>query len=491
MSALWDQVVGLVHPNVQSSDEQDAAAPFAAAAAQRASPPLEAVGMRNEALRAQLEEIAHGLGQLELLTGSFHALLGPISELMAEFEAAEARAIETRTKISLIEEVCENLTARHAAAVEERDRIAEARDAALRESREMGQRVQRAEAAANEAHSEARQHLAANEKLERLLDAEMRRNGSLSDELRRRKDELLSKDQRLADLEVALKAASDEAALLSQENATLRESSQSLARELEAANRRAVEGESRIVECESLIELHKQRMNAFGQSLAEEQAAHAALRAKHLELVEQNRSETTRLGDAVLAVRGRVDVTDRILEQTRAQLRDKTEELRAAERRLLEDGIHLDALQKSENALKDDLARANERIAGGDRLRRTLVDQVNGLNDEIRAKETALKAATRTIEQLTARADEAAKAREETKEGLERRIATLQNEVARLHAERRLADGALEASRAERQQARRAAPALAQARVGTAPAQDNAPPASPASLAKLPRVAGM
>jgi chromosome segregation ATPase len=494
MSALWEQMAGLVRTNPRSSEESDAAASPAAGEADRqpaSRPRLENVGMRTESLRVQLDEVAHAFAQLDLLKGSFQGLVAPVADLMAGFEAAESRATEMGTKLGLVEEVCENLTSRHAAAVEERDRMAEARDAALRENNEMEQRVERAEAATKEARDELRERVAVHEKLEEALEAETRRNSALTEELRRRKDECLTKDQWLADLEVALKAASDEGALLSQENATLRESSQNLSQQLEEVNRRSAENATRIVEYESLIEQNKQRVAALGQSLAEEQEAHVALRAKHIELVERSRAEAARLGDAVLAVRGRVDVTERLLEQARSQLREKTEELRAAERQLLEDGIHIDALEKSEVALKDDLARANERLAGADRLRRTLVDQVNGLNDELRAKEAALKNAARTIERATARADDGVRASQQMKDELERRIAALQNEVARLHAERRLTDGALEASRAERLMARRpASPLPAERRPATAAAQQGAPEALPANVAKLPYTAG-
>jgi predicted nucleic acid-binding Zn-ribbon protein len=183
-------------------------------------------------------------------------------------------------------------------------------------------------------------------------------------------------------------------------------------------------------------------------------------------------------------------------------LREKIEELRAAERRLLESGIQVDALEKSARAHKDDLAAANERIAGTERMRGALIDQVNALNETVRAKEAALQSATRTIEQLTVRLEEATSGRQRVKEELERRTAALQDEIAHVRAERQLADGALEASRAERQQARRAAPTPVPTPVPTngearreaeaAPAL--AEPVEPAetlqtNVAKLPRTA--
>ena len=66
----------------------------------------------------------------------------------------------------------------------------------------------------------------------------------------------------------------------------------------------------------------------------------------------------------------------------------------------------------------------------------------------------ALQAATRNGETLSARLDDAAAANRRAKEEAERRFTSLQEEIVRLRAERQLSDGALEASRVERREAR-------------------------------------
>ena len=448
---------------------------------------LEAIGMQNETLRTQIEEVEHGFEHLEEVKGLFHGLLSPMSELLADFEATKARLQEARTKLGFLEDAHEGLSARHAAVLAERDLVAEAKNALLRENREMEQRAQRVDTALSEAQLGLREHAATKEKLEREVDIQARRTIAFADEIRRLKDELSSKDQSLANLELSLKVATDQGALLSQENATLRDSTQNLASRLETSSRR-------VADCESLLDQGQHRLAALEQALAEEQSTHASLRAKHLDHVERSRSETATLSNTVHAVRGRVEVTNKILDQTRAQLREKIDELRAAERRLLESGIQIDGLEKGARALRDDLAAVNERVAGTERVREALVDQVNGLSEAGRVKEAALQSALRTIEQLTARVEEATGARQRAKDELERRTAALQDEIARVRAERQLADGALEASRTERQQARRAAPAIGDShREATAapPVVETveSPPLQQSNVTKLPRSA--
>ncbi len=491
MSVFWDQVVNLIQPSDRLVGRQGAIAVMGAAglAPPRYSPnaSLEAIGMQNETLRTQIEEVEHGFEHLEEVKGLFHGLLSPMSELLADFEATKARLQEARTKLGFLEDAHEGLSARHAAVLAERDLVAEAKNALLRENREMEQRAQRVDTALSEAQLGLREHAATKEKLEREVDIQARRTIAFADEIRRLKDELSSKDQGLANLELSLKVATDQGALLSQENATLRDSTQNLASRLETSSRR-------VADCESLLDQGQHRLAALEQALAEEQSTHASLRAKHLDHVERSRSETATLSNTVHAVRGRVEVTNKILDQTRAQLREKIDELRAAERRLLESGIQIDGLEKGARALRDDLAAVNERVAGTERVREALVDQVNGLSEAGRVKEAALQSALRTIEQLTARVEEATGARQRAKDELERRTAALQDEIARVRAERQLADGALEASRTERQQARRAAPAIGDShREATAapPVVETveSPPLQQSNVTKLPRSA--
>jgi chromosome segregation ATPase len=448
MGALWDHLFNFSQSTEANGEARRAV--FEPPVPLRYSPgsSLEAIGKQNETLRAQIEEVQHGFEHLERVRSLFHSLLSPMSELLTEFETTKARLHETKMKLTLVEDLHEGLGARLVAMVEERDLVVEAKNVLLRDNRELSQRHQRVEAALGETQIELRNCSGAKERAERLHEIETRATASQADEIRRLKEELTAKDQNLASQELSLKVSSDQCALVTQENTNLREASSGLAANLDAATRR-------IAEFEAHIDQGKHRVAALEQALSEEHAAHAILRAKHGEHVERSHAEVSTLNNTIHAVRGRVEVTNKILDQTRAQLRDKIDEMRAGERKLLENNIQIDVLDKRVRSLKEDFDAANDRIAGMERMRAALVDQVNGLNETVRSKEAALQSATRTIEQLTSRADEMAAARQRAKEELERRTGALQEEITRMRVERQLADGMLEASRAERQLARR------------------------------------
>ena len=406
---------------------------------------LESIGMHNETLRAQIEGIELGFDHFETVKSSFRGLLSPLSELLSDFEATKKRSHETKMKLDLLQDAHEALSARHRAALGEFDTVVEDRNAQQRENRELHQRAQRFESALGETQTELRDVAAVREKLERLLEAQTRQTTAHAEEIDRVKTQLVSNDEAIANLELLLKAAGDERALLAHENETIRESWQSLSSNFDAVSQR-------VADCESLIEQGGHRIAELEQTLSAEQAKHANLRSKHLEHIERSRSEIAGLGNTVQAVRGRADVAEKILGEARAQLREKIDELRAAERRLLESGIQIDALEKNVRTLKDDLAAANERIASAERIRFGLADQVTNLGNSLKSREVALQSANSKVEHLTSRLDEAAKAAQREREEWERRLTTLKEAFDREHAERNLAEGALQASRAERQQ---------------------------------------
>ena len=380
----------------------------------------------------------------------FQELLTPLADLFADYETSRARLHEVKTKHALLEDTHGALNARYGSALAERDATAELAAAEKRENRELRQRLQRAETTLAAAQTEGREGAATREKLERALETESRRAATQSDEIARLRAELAERDQSLAQAGERVEGGQ-------RPGRADRAGQRQPARGDEIPGRAAEAALRRLAENEATIERDQKRLATLEQTLADEQGAHATLRAKHIDQVERNRAESSALANSIHAVRGRVDVTNKLLEQTRGQFREKVEELRAADRRLMEGGIQIDALEKTLRALKEDLAVANEQIAGADRMRGALVDQVNSLTEAVRSKETALQAATRNSEALAARVDDTIAATRRAREESERRAGVQQEEIVRLRAERQLTDGALEASRSERQQARFAA----------------------------------
>jgi DNA repair ATPase RecN len=122
MRTFWDQVVALV----EQGDRPQGERAIRPAGSESATPQ---VGARSAALKARCEDIGQALDHLERLKGLLQSFLSPVSELVLEFEACNARLAETTARLADLEEAHRNLAARYAAALEERDRLAERRAA--------------------------------------------------------------------------------------------------------------------------------------------------------------------------------------------------------------------------------------------------------------------------------------------------------------------------------------------------------------------------
>jgi len=182
MRTFWDQVVALV----EQGDRPRGATTPNAAGSESGQPPI---GARGAALKAQCEDIGRALDHLERLKGLFQGFLTPVSELVLEFEACSGRLEEAAARLAALEEAHRALAARHAAALDERDRLAE-RAAALD--------------AAQLDLGDCRDSRAA---LQRLVEAVSRESALRAGEIERLGAELVERNRALAESETALRAA--------------------------------------------------------------------------------------------------------------------------------------------------------------------------------------------------------------------------------------------------------------------------------------------
>jgi chromosome segregation ATPase len=106
--------------------------------------------------------------------------------------------------------------------------------------------------------------------------------------------------------------------------------------------------------------------------------------------------------------------------------------------------------EKKIRTLSDDLKAASERMMSMEKMRSTLVDQINTLTRSLEERESALRVAEQKAEQLSTRHDELTHNATRDRDAWERSTADLREKFEREHAERVLVEGALRAAREER-----------------------------------------
>jgi crescentin len=404
---------------------------------------LERVGLRNESLRHQFEKVERGFAQIEIVKHAFREAITPIASLLAELEGTTAQLHESKIKLNLLQEAHEGLKSRHSTAVRDADSAVMTRNVLVRDVEELQQKLERAESSWKEAKSAQENHVETIDQLQRLLEIETRKTSSLTAETDRLKTALQARDEGIGKLELGLKTAQDQEGMLDQEIDALRKAISELSASLETKS-------LRVIELESHTSTQAQNLEELGAAHLTAQTSLAALQTRYTNDLEKHRTDFNSLNFKNGALRARAEATEKLLSEARVQLREKGEELRAGERQILENGIQIDADEKKIRTLSDDLKTASERMMSMEKMRATLVEQVNTLTRSLEERESSLRVAEQKAEQLSTRHDELTDNNARDRDTWERSIAELREKFEREHSERVLLEGALRAAREER-----------------------------------------
>jgi crescentin len=146
----------------------------------------------------------------------------------------------------------------------------------------------------------------------------------------------------------------------------------------------------------------------------------------------------------------RVSATDRILTHARAQLLEKDEALKAAERALKEAAIERSKFERRLGAAQDEISRLSTQMEDLQKSRAELADRSDMLLKALSAKEAAVDSANNKAASLADRIDHLTKRFEQERTALETANRRLIEDLQGEKAERSLAQGALEIARESR-----------------------------------------
>jgi colicin import membrane protein len=191
------------------------------------------------------------------------------------------------------------------------------------------------------------------------------------------------------------------------------------------------------------------RVEGLETALTQERAAHAKLKATHLDAAESHRLTASNLREELGAMASRSEAAEKLLAEARGSLREREAEIRGFEQRTVEGAL---AVKSKDAALADvekDLASARASHAEVDAIRATLNQRSAELAKASEAKSAALQRAEQKIVAIESRVAEQSKAMETEREELEARLAKLKEQLEAEQAARSFAEGALQAARQE------------------------------------------
>ena len=404
---------------------------------------FDSIGRRNESLRAQLDAVEFSFRNIELIRSQFYDVLGPIDQTLVEIERTKVAHLEAERKLEALTDALDRLKGDHAGLTLERNALA------LKQE-ELSGRVadlEKATAAAESASSEARAALADRsaklERSERELEDNRRRVQTVSEQLPALRADFAAKEKRLQEVEQQRANLQDQHDLLTQENHSLGKRIEDLVATASKLNRQLSELESRRDDL-------ARRVEGLEAALNQETAAHAKLKASHLDAAESHRLSASNLREELSAMNARSEAAERLLAEARSDLRERDAAIRGFEQRALEQALLAKSKETTLADFEKDLTSARASHAEVEAARAALNQRSVALAKALEGKDAALQRAEQKIETLESRVTEQGKAMSGERTHYEEKLAKLKEQLEAEQAARAFAEGALQAARQER-----------------------------------------
>ena len=407
------------------------------------STPLDAVGQQTEIIRVRMSQMADRLEDVRSLANDFTYFIDPLNSLISEFPQLQSRLLETEallgqereTTLALRREV-DDLASAQAS-------VSNDLSTALAHIRRTEALIREHESANEEIRLALREKTSLAESLERQLYSEAERARGIAEENQTLRAELQSNDQALVRAERDLTETREHNNILEQDNKRLQKG-------FEDQSDRIANLTVYYNDLEQKVEAGRQTIAALEARLLAEQAARQKIEGQREAEQASHRTEVSNLEVRVEGLTARVSATDRILTNARAQLLEKDEALKAAERALKEAAIERSKFERRLGAAQDEISRLSTQMEDLQKSRAELADRSDMLLKALSAKEAAVDSANNKAASLADRIDHLTKRFEQERTALETANRRLIEDLQGEKAERSLAQGALEIARESR-----------------------------------------
>ena len=243
---------------------------------------FNSIGRRNESLRTHLDAIEYSFRNIEAIRSQFYDALTPIDQTLEEIERTKVAHLEAERKFEALIDAHERLRGGHAALTNERNALAVRHEERSERVKDLEKALAAAEAAASQARAALAERRAKLERTERELEDNKRRLQTVSEQLPAIRADFAAKEKRLQEVEQQRAGLQDQTFLLSQENRSLKTRVEEFVANGSKLNRQLSDLEGRRDDL-------AQRVEEVEATLTQETAAHAKLKAAHLDAAEQHR----------------------------------------------------------------------------------------------------------------------------------------------------------------------------------------------------------
>lgn len=404
---------------------------------------LDAVGRRSEAIRGRISNLHERLEDLTTLKDEFVAFVGPLADLITDFPEVQSKLHDAETMLQQLRETNGALGRDLQAVRTQNTRFTDQVAALTSANQDLLARIDDFEdnVGSLRLSFSDKEILAA--ELEKQLFAETEHGRALSDENQALRRETQEADQTVARLERTLAEAREQIELLEHDTNALQGNA------TEQTKRFAGLDEAYRTLAEQFQGL-RQANTKLEEKLAAEQSQRAKLEAQIEAERSSHRAESARLELKVEGVMSRMNVTERILSHSRDELRQRTEELKVAERSAKEAVITKNTIERRLEAMQDEIARLTTRAVEAERAHFETTQRHDMLTKAVAEKDSTISKADHRIVMLLDRIDQLTSNFNNEREGLMAANAGLTAELQSEKSGRSLAQSALDAARQTR-----------------------------------------
>jgi chromosome segregation ATPase len=402
----------------------------------------ERIGEDNEALRHLLIDTGLQFSALDELKETFGKLVDPLHNLLSTLEQAKFDNASLRGALSELRTSHETLRGEFEGLEKKASELEGDNQRLSRELTSAQQSAQELEGDRVKLTGEIATMRVALANLEKQLGEEASNGRTLGDEKRLLLERTDTAEKRILESEAAANLAREKLSLLENEKESLQTAlDQTLAQSSRTSRR--------LAEIENALSEARGRLQQMEGNLAAVEDERKKLSAACDEANERRQSEVYALTLKLDAMRSRCTAAEKLLAEMRQNLVARTEEIRATEAKLVEAVLGRSGAEKKAEQLtaaNEAHDRQNKKL---EQTRLSLTDRAKVLSETVKARDNTLAQAQDKIKSLTDRVELLKTEAAASQAKAEKRIEQLNSAIERERAERAVAEGALEATRAD------------------------------------------
>jgi chromosome segregation ATPase len=422
---------------------------------------LDQIGADNEDIKNRCIDVVRKLDELSDVRTTFVEIVDRVGKILSTRETTNAALVERGMMIALAEGALQDLKAESRALYECKEELRSENSLLLSENERLKGSVRTREARIESVESELQKVTDTATLLRNDLDRERDQLAHTDGELQLAQLEIQKNDALISQVQAELAATRDAHAFAEQHvqslQSNLMDSQQSAAKlqTLHAESQIFASGLSdKIREMEIALESERRQIGELDGLLASTQAEHQKAQTRWQQETEQNRLTIAELESRIDKLTAHSVAADRLLAEVRAELQAKTDQFRAEERRAQEiDAKYQRLVERHEaEALESDDLRG--RLESRDRLHARLTGRAKGLIRAMRDLNTDLEKSEQKAALSAERLATETRRFDERTGQLEQTIHDLTEQLEKERLSKAMTEGALEAARQKRVQAR-------------------------------------